>query len=89
MSASIIVLIAMTVAVAVIGAYRKFVARNEDDLVHLSDPSGQLITNQQKVARTLNKVDRLEITLLVATAVYGIALLAIHLYTAFVRPAPL
>jgi hypothetical protein len=85
MSASIIVLIALTGLVAVLAVYRKVVARNEDDLVHLSDPSGQLIQNQQKVAKTLSHVDRFGIGLTVATAVYGVALGAIYLYTGLMQ----
>jgi hypothetical protein len=77
------VLIVMTVIVAVLAVYRLLVARKEDDFVHIADPSGQLGANQQKVARTLSQVDRLGIGLTIATAVYGIGLFAMYLYTEF------
>ncbi len=85
MPASVLVLIALTVVVAILAVYRKVVARNEDDLVHLSDPSGQLIQNQQKVARTLSQVDRFGVGLTVATAVYGVVLAAIYLYNGLMQ----
>jgi hypothetical protein len=76
----VIVLVAMTVVVAILALYRKFVARNEDDLVHLADPTGQLIANQQKVARSLQLIDRMGIAATIITAVYGVGLLAAYLY---------
>ena len=43
------------------------------------------IQNQQKVAKTLSHVDRFGIGLTVATAVYGVALGAIYLYTGLMQ----
>jgi hypothetical protein len=81
MPASMIVLIVMTVIVAIIAVYRWIVAHNEDDFLHIQDPSGQLIPNQKETARALNRVDHLGIGLTVATALYGIALLGMFLYS--------
>ena len=86
MPASIAVLIAMTVVVAILAVYRKFVARNEDDVLHLTDASGQLVTNQLKTARSLSFVDRLGVGFTAATGIYAIVLFALYLYTGFTHP---
>ena len=86
MPASVILFIAMTVVVAIVAVYRKMVARNEDDFVHLADGATQLIADQQKTAHTLVLVDRIGIALTIATVVYGVALLAMYLYTSLVNP---
>ena len=86
MPASMIVLIAMTVVVAILASYRWFVAQHEDDFLHLSDTTGELVTNQRRTEHTLSQVDRLGIGLTVATAVYGVALLLIFIYNGLHRP---
>ena len=85
MPVSVMVLITMTVVVAVLAVYRKVVARNEDDYVHLADPTGQVINNQRKVARALNQVDRLGVGLTVLTALYGVALFATYVIAEYLR----
>jgi hypothetical protein len=80
MKASLIVLTTMTVVVAILAAYRWFVAQHEDDFLHLSDPSGQLSTNQRNTAQTLSKVDHVGIGLTIVTAVFGVAILFTYLY---------
>jgi hypothetical protein len=86
MPASIGILIVMTVVVAILAVYRKFVARNEDDVLHLTDASGQLVTNQLKTARSLKLVDRLGVGITIATGIYAIVLFALFLYTGFTHP---
>jgi hypothetical protein len=76
------VLIALAAIVAALAIYRRVVARNEDDFVHLADSTGHLIQNQQKLASSLKLIDRVGMTLTVATAVYGVGLLVWYLYTA-------
>jgi hypothetical protein len=81
MPASLIVLVAMTVVVAGLGVYRWVVTRNEDDSLHIGDSSAPLIVNQRQIEHTLTQVDRLGIGLTVVTALYGVALLAVYLYS--------
>jgi len=85
MPASMIVLIAMTVVVAAVALYRKIVTRRDDEVLHISDPSGEISANEQNVARSLKKVDNVGIALTVVTALYGVALFAIYLYNGFVQ----
>jgi len=80
MPASMIVLIAMTVVVAVIAVYRWIVGHHEDDFLHIEDPTGQLIANQRETARALTRVDHVGIALTIVTAVYGVALVVMYLY---------
>ena len=87
MTVSVMILVAMTVAVAILAVYRKVVARNEDDLVHLSEGSEQLIANQRKTEHSLTVIDRAGITLTVATAVYGLILVASFVYAGLTRPS--
>jgi hypothetical protein len=79
MPASMLVLIAMTVIVAIVAVYRWIVTHHEGYFQHIDDPTGQLIANQRATAQTLTQVDRLGIGLTIATAVYGVGLLAMYL----------
>lgn len=87
MSASIVVLIVMATAVAIIAVYRKVVARNEDDLVHLADGADPLIRNQQKTEHSLSVIDRVGKTLTGATIIYGLLLVALYLYKGLTAPS--
>ena len=85
MTVSLIVLIAMTVVVAILAVYRSIVARREDDLLRIVDPTGQMVHNQRLMAGTLKRVDRYGVVLTVATAVYGVGLLATLVYTGLLQ----
>ena len=80
MPASMLVLIAMTVVVAIIAVYRWIVSHREDDFLHLDARAGEVIAKQRSVTRELSQVDRIGIGLTIATGVYGLALIAIFLY---------
>ena len=81
MTASMIVLIVMIVIVAIIAVYRWIVAHHDDEFLHIEDPTGRLITNQKETARALTRVDHVGMGLTVVTALYGIALLGMFLYS--------
>lgn len=86
MPLSIVILIAMTVVVAVLAGYRMIIARKEDDTIHMNDPRGEIVSNQKKVATSLASIDRVGIAVTIATAVYGVALLANSLYQDLAHP---
>jgi hypothetical protein len=86
MTASMIVLVAMTVVVAILAAYRWFVAQHEDDFLHLNDATGEVVTHQRETAHTLSSVDRIGIGLTILTAIYGVALLLIFIFHGLNRP---
>jgi steroid 5-alpha reductase family enzyme len=89
MPATVILLIALTVIMAVVGVYRWIVSHREDEYIHIDDdPSGEMIKNQREAASTLYKIDRLGIILTVLTAVYGVVLAVLYLYQGLnYRPA--
>ena len=87
MSLSIVILIVMTVVVAALAGYRKLLARNEDDYIHMTDPSGKIGADQQHMAASLAQIDRIGIAVTIATAIYGVILLANSLYQGLVHPA--
>ena len=80
MSNSILVLIAMSVATAAVAAYRKLVARDEDDFLHVSDPTGELIAHQRTTDQALRRIDRVGIGMTIATVTYAITMVALFLY---------
>lgn len=77
----------MIAAIAALYGYRKIVARDEDDYLHMSDPSGLIIEGQQRVDRSLTKIDRIGKVLTITTVVYGLAVFANAIYQALVHPA--
>jgi hypothetical protein len=81
MTAPMIVLIAMILITAILAVYRWIVARKEDDLIHIEDPTGVLVANQQRTDRTLSRVDHIGIGLTVLTGLYAAGLLAAFLYS--------
>jgi len=87
MTVSVMVLIAMTVVVAILALYRKVVSHNEDDSVHLADGTSELVAQQRKTEHDLSLIDRAGVALTVATAVYGVALVAQYLYVGLTRPS--
>jgi hypothetical protein len=80
MPVSVVIFLVMLAGVAIIAGYHKVVARDEDDFLHTDDPTGQLAAHQMATARSLNAIDRVGIGLAIATAVYGVVLLAVYLY---------
>jgi len=87
MPVTLMILIAMTAVVLALAAYRKLVARNEDDLVHLANGSEPLIANQQKTEQALGMIDRLGKLFTIATVAYGAILAASYLYVGLTRPS--
>jgi len=84
MTISVIILLIMLAAIGAIAGYRKLVAKDEDDFIHVNDPTGQIAAHQQHTAQSLNAIDRVEKILSVVTVVYGVALLAVYMYRGLV-----
>lgn len=76
----VVIWTAMALTVLGLAFYRKFVARREDDLIHLSDGEAKLIPRQFAVAHTLKVVDRWGKTLTILMVVGGLLLEAIFIY---------
>lgn len=87
MPVTLMILIAMTAVILLLAVYRKVVARNEDDLVHLAEGSDPLIANQKKTEHSLSTIDRVGKILTAATVLYGVALAANYLYVGLTKPS--
>jgi hypothetical protein len=70
----------LTAAVLVLAIYRKVVATDEDDLIHVADAEAELIGKQQVVAAKLDVIDRWGKALTVFVLIYGLALAGWYLY---------
>jgi hypothetical protein len=64
--------------------YRKWVARSEDDLVHLHEYEAAKVSDQATMAHRLNLIDRLGEGLTVVALVFGLGLVAVYLYGGWV-----
>ncbi|HUJ48872.1 MAG TPA: hypothetical protein VLW25_01700 [Bryobacteraceae bacterium] len=71
---------ALTLFVISLALIRKFTARNEDDLVHLSGAADAAISQQVAVAGKLDKIDHWGKLLTVVDVAFGIVLFAVTLY---------
>lgn len=70
-------------AYAVVAALRWNLARKEDDHLHMSDNERSLVSMQVAAAHKLDVLDRVKTMLLVLTVVFGLAVAALHLYSAW------
>ncbi|HYL34385.1 MAG TPA: hypothetical protein VEV17_00580 [Bryobacteraceae bacterium] len=71
---------ALTLFVISLAVFRKFTARREDDLVHLTGEADPVISQQFDVAEKLDKIDHWGKTLTVIDIAFGIVLAAISMY---------
>ena len=72
---------ALTLFVISLALVRKFTARREDDLVHLSGAAESAISQQFTVANKLDKIDHWGKLLTAVDVAFGLVLFAITLYT--------
>lgn len=72
---------ALATVVLALAVYRHFVARNEDDFIHVGTDH---VPEQQSLAKKLDGIDRWGKGLTIVAAVYGLAIAAMLMYTAWV-----
>lgn len=72
--------IALTLFVMGLFAYRFFLARNEDDMVHLADSEVKLISQQTALAARLDRVDAWRRRLTFVDLLFGLALGGTFIY---------
>jgi hypothetical protein len=82
MSIPLMLLILLILATLALVGYRKFVTREEDDLVHLGEGSVQHSARQEAMAKTVTQLDRLMKILVTVTVVYGLGVGAMMIYQA-------
>jgi hypothetical protein len=89
MSIPMMGLLLLVLATLALGAYRKFVTREEDDLVHLGEGSMQHAAKQEALAKTLTQLDKFTKILVSVTVLYGLGLGATMIYQALQNgPSP-
>ena len=82
MSIPLMVLLLLVLATGALAAYRKFVTREEDDLVHLGEGSMQHSARQEALAKTIGQLDKFTKILITVTVVYGLGFGAMLIYNA-------
>jgi hypothetical protein len=61
-------------------AYRKWIAKDEDDSLHVMDAEMGMVHRQEVVARRLESIDRWGKALTAVALVYGLLVGAVQLY---------
>ncbi|HXE63774.1 MAG TPA: hypothetical protein VN519_09555 [Bryobacteraceae bacterium] len=82
MSIPLMLLILLVLATLALVGYRKFITREEDDLVHLGEGSVQHSARQEAMAKTITQLDRFLKIMVTVTVVYGLGLGALMIYQA-------
>jgi hypothetical protein len=81
MSIPMMGLLLLVLATCAMVAYRKFVTREEDDLVHLGQDSVQHGARQVALAKTLEQLDKFTKILIAVTVLYGLGYGAMMILT--------
>ena len=76
----------MLMAVVVVGLilYRKWVAKDEEDSLHVMDNEVGMVAQQQVTAQKLEIIDHWGKTLTVIVLVYGLVVGSVYLYQAWI-----
>jgi hypothetical protein len=82
MSIPLMLLVLLILATLAVVGYRKFITREEDDLVHLGEGSVQHSARQEAMAKSVTQIDRLMKILVTVTVVYGLGVGALMIYQA-------
>jgi uncharacterized membrane protein len=82
MSIPLMGLVLLALVLCAVAGYRKFITKDEDDLVHLGEGSVQLAAKQEALAKTLSQLDRVTKILIVVTVIYGLGVGASMIYQA-------
>ena len=70
----------LTAAVLILAIYRRTIANQEDDRVHVLEGEAHLIHQQEVVAHKLDVIDRWGKSITVFVLVYGLGLASYYLY---------
>ncbi len=70
----------LAASVLALALYRKLVASNEDDFIHVAEGTEKLIPQQMAIAQKLDVVDKWGKTLTIATVGSGLVLAAVYLW---------
>jgi hypothetical protein len=73
---------ALATAVLALALYRYFVARNEDDYIHVGVDNAP---QQRSLAKKLDAIDRWGKVLTIVATVYGLVIAGLFMYSAWVE----
>lgn len=76
---------ALILAFLGVAGYRWFIARREDDIVHVRDSEANLIPVQTAFAHRMHQLDLWSRVLVVSAVIYGLALGAFYAYQQFMH----
>ena len=88
MSISMMLLFLLVLATCAVVGYRKFVTREEDDLVHLGEGSSQQAAKQEAMSKQIIQLDKVMKILITVPILYGVGLGATMIYQALQTGGP-
>jgi len=74
----------LAVVVVALILYRRWIAKDEEDSIHVLDSDAGQVAQQTVVAEKLDVIDRWGKTLTVVVLVYGLAISSVFLYQAWI-----
>jgi hypothetical protein len=80
-----VIWVAMALVTAGLALYRKFVSREEVDVIHLRDNESTVISSQESFAHRLGAIDRWGKILTIALIAYGVVLACGYVYFAWLE----
>ena len=83
----VVLWLALALCVLAVAMYRKMLATQEDDIVHVTSGESKVISKQFQVAQKLETIDRFGKTLTIVLVVYGVALAAWFFYQGWMQSA--
>ena len=78
---------AMALLVVLTAIYRKLVAKQEDNILHLHDGEGGVVSQQASVAHKLEIIDKFGKTATVIVVAGGLVIASFYLYHAWLQSA--
>jgi hypothetical protein len=79
----IVLWVLMALAVLVLAVMRKMAAKDENEVIHVDDKAFE--DRQAAIAGRLDKIDTWGKIVTAVTAVFGLCLLAVHLYNVWLQ----
>ncbi len=78
-----VIWVVMAVATGALALYRKYVSREEVDVIHLRETESTVVSSQEQFAHRLEAIDRWGKILTIVVIAYGVVLACGYLYMAW------
>lgn len=79
----VVIWVVMATVVGALALYRKFISREEVDVIHLRDSEATVVSEQSTLARRLDMIDRWGKVLTIVLIIYGVLIASIWLFYAW------